>query len=310
MSLVLAHRPIASTALPLAIDVNGIVPERLVGLATDAVARLPIRADGHDCRLGDLFAIAGDAGDGRLECRGDFSRVHQVAAGMTQGRVDVTGPVGRHAGSGMTGGTLRIAGHAGDWLAAGMAGGEVHVDGDAGDNAAAALPGEAAGMRGGLVVIHGSAGCLAGNRLRRGVVAIGGDCGAGAGLEMRAGTVVVGGRVGRHAGLGMRRGSLVFLAPGTPPEPDTKAAGTAWLPPGFTAGRTWSPAFLPLLLRRLERSGWAPAAAVFAGGWPGAGWKQWHGDVLAGGRGEIFYPACSRAGDAGRGLSPPRPAVS
>jgi formylmethanofuran dehydrogenase subunit C len=289
MPLVLAHRPSTSTASPLAIDLDGIVPERLAGLAPDVVARLPIRADGHGCRLGDLFDIEGDAGDGTLECRGDFSRVHQVAAGMTQGRVDVTGAVGRHAGSGMTGGTLRIAGQAGDWLAAGMVGGEVHVDGDAGDNTAAALPGEAWGMRGGLVVIHGSAGCLAGNRLRRGVVAIGGDCGAGAGLEMRAGTVVVGGRVGRHAGLGMRRGSLVFLAPG-PAEREGTAAGTAWLPPGFTVGRTWSPAFLPLLLRRLARAGWRPAAV--AGGGPGAGWKQWHGDVLAGGRGEIFHPAC------------------
>jgi formylmethanofuran dehydrogenase subunit C len=292
MPLILAHRPTASTVSPLAIDLDGIVPERLVGLATDVVARLPIRADGHDCRLGDLFDIEGDAGDGGLECRGDFSRVHQVGAGMAQGRVDITGAVGRHAGSGMTGGTLRIAGHAGDWLAAGMVGGEVIVDGDAGDNAAAALPGEAFGMRGGLVVIHGSAGCLAGNRLRRGVVAIGGECGAGAGLEMRAGTVVVGGRVGRHVGLGMRRGSLVFLAPEGPADPDAKGAGAAWLPPGFTAGRTWSPAFLPLLLRRLERAGWAPAAAVVAGGWPRPGWKQWHGDVRAGGRGEIFHPAC------------------
>jgi formylmethanofuran dehydrogenase subunit C len=288
MPLVLAHRPTASTAPPLTIDLEGIVPERLAGLSAAAIARLPIQADGRDCRLGDLFTISGDAADGRLECRGDFSRVHRVGAGLGRGCVEVTGDVGRHAGSGMTGGTLRISGAAGDWLAAGMTGGEVLVAGNAGDNAAAALPGDALGMRGGLVVIRGSAGCLAGSRMRRGVVAIGGDCAAGVGLEMRAGTVVVGGRPGRHAGLGMRRGSLVFLTPEDPASCDMEAAGPIWLSPGFTAGRTWSPAFLPLLLRRLAQAGWPGAAGGTRGP---SGWTQWHGDRLSGGRGEIFQLA-------------------
>jgi len=296
MPLVLARRTSASMTPSLAIDLDGIVPDRLVGLATDAVARLPIRVDGRTCPLGDLFHVEGDAADGRLECRGDFSRVHRVAAGMAHGRVDVTGNVGRHSGAGMRGGTLRIGGDADDWLAAAMAGGEVFVEGDAGDNAAAALPGEAFGMRGGLVVIRGSTGCLAGSRLRRGIVAIEGDCGAGVGLEMRAGTVLVGGRVGRHAGLGMRRGSLVFLAPEGDAEGDAEGQPRSRLPAGFSAGRIWTPAFLPLVLRRLDRAGWMPTAAVSPGGGSPAGawnwsWKQWHGDLLAGGRGEVFHPA-------------------
>lgn len=269
MPLVLA--PLAGPAAPLSIELEGIVPDRLAGLDAEAIARLPVRADGRERNLGGLFAVSGDARDGRIECRGDFSRVHFVAAGMRCGRIDVHGAVGRHAGRGMAGGTLVVAGDAGDWLAADMSGGEVLVGGAAGDNAAAALPGSRWGMRGGVVVVGGRAGHLAGARMRRGILAIGGDCGEAAAFEMRAGTVLVAGRLGRHPGAGMCRGSLVAL--GAAPAP----------PPTFVRGALWQPSFLPLLLRRLAAAGFRPAAAVEAGPW-----RQWHGDSLAGGRGELL----------------------
>jgi formylmethanofuran dehydrogenase subunit C len=271
MPLVLA--PLAGPARPLSIDLDGIVPDRLAGLDAAAIGRLPVRADGRDHELGGLFAVSGDASDGRIECRGDFSRVHGVSAGMRAGRVEVLGPVGRHAGRGMAGGTLAVAGDAGDWLAAELSGGEVIVAGAAGDNVAAALPGSRQGMRGGLVVVGGSVGHLAGGRMRRGILAIGGDCGAAAAFEMRAGTVVVAGRIGPQPGLGMSRGSLVAL--GTVPE----------LPPTFSPGAVWQPPFLAVLLRRLARAGF-PAGQSVVGPW-----RQWHGDSLAGGRGEILAPA-------------------
>lgn len=272
MPLVLA--PLAGPRAPLSIELRGVVPDRLAGLDAATIARLAVRADARDRALGELFSIAGDAGDGALECRGDFSRVHFVGAGMEGGRIDVRGPVGRHAGQGMTGGTLVVAGDAGDWLAAELGGGEVHVGGNVGDNAAAALPGSPHGMRGGLVVVGGGAGHLAGARMRRGILAIGGDCGEAAAFEMRAGTVLVAGRVGRRAAVGMRRGSLVAL--GECPEPS----------PSFHAGAIWQPAFLPLLLARLERAGFRPAPRP-----PRGGWRQWHGDALCGGRGEILCRA-------------------
>ena len=275
MPLVLA--PLAGPAWPLSIDLDGIVPDRLAGLDAAVLGGLPVRADGRVRELGSLFAVSGDAGDGRLECRGDFSRVHGVAAGMRSGRVDVLGSVGRHAGRGMAGGTLAVAGDAGDWLAAEMSGGEVVVAGAAGDNVAAALPGSRHGMRGGLVVVGGSVGQLAGGRMRRGILAIGGDCGAAAAFEMRAGTVVVAGHVGPHPGLGMSRGSIVAL--GMLPA----------LPPTFVAGAVWQPPFLAVLLRRLARAGF-PAGRPIVGPW-----RQWHGDSLAGGRGEILVPAGSPA---------------
>lgn len=258
---------------PRSIDLQGILPERLAALDMAAIERLPIRTDGRQCALADLFGVAGDAGDEVLECRGDFSRVHHLAAGMTRGHVRVRGPVGRHAAAAMVGGRLDVEGDAGDFLAAELAGGEVHVAGAAGDNAAAALAGSSIGMRGGVVIVAGAAGSLAGARMRRGLLAIGGGCGTAAAFEMRAGTVVVAGDVGEQPGLAMRRGSLVALT-----RPDR-------VPATFRSGATWQPAFLPLLFRRLQRAGFGPAAAA-----PRGPWQQWHGDILAGGGGEILAP--------------------
>jgi len=125
-------------AAPRAIDLGGIVPDRVAGLGLADVAALPVVADGRPCRVGDLFAVTGDTSDAAIDCRGDFARVHFVAAGMQSGVVRVTGHVGRHAGEGMSGGRLEVGGAAGDWLAAQIAGGQVIVAGDAGHNVAAA----------------------------------------------------------------------------------------------------------------------------------------------------------------------------
>jgi len=272
MPLVL--EPLAATGV-LAIDIGGIVPDRIAVLSPLELGRLEVRADERPAELGSLFRIAGDAADGRIECHGDFSRVHFLGARMTWGEIVVAGDIGRHAGEGMTGGTLTIQGDAGDWLACEMSGGQVHVAGNAGDNASAALPGSRHGMRGGLVTIAGAAGSLAAARMRRGVLAIGGDCGPAAAFEMLAGTVIVGGTVGPHAAGGMQRGSLV-------------AAGGRFEPPAtFHRGAVFTPTVLHLLARRLDaagfRTGGGSARAVLQGPW-----EQWHGDLLAGGRGEIF----------------------
>jgi len=266
-----------SPAAPLAIDLDGVTPDRVANLSPAEIARLPVRADGRPCELGMVFAVAGDAADGRIEFVGDCSRVHRIGARMAWGTILVGGDAGRHAGEAMTGGTLAVAGNAGDWLAAEMRGGLVRVGGRAGDNAAAALPGSETGLRGGFVVVGGDAGCLAGARMRRGLLAIGGDCGEAAAFEMRAGTVVVGGADGGRAGMGMRRGSVMFLTS----VPD--------IPPSFERGVAWYPPVMPLLVGRLERAGFRPAGAANPGGLLAGRWQQWHGDMLAGGGGEIFH---------------------
>lgn len=261
---------------PLSIDLAGVVPDRLADLSSDAIARIAISADGRTCQLGDLFTIAGSAVDGRITCVGDYSRVHRLGATMQRGEIVVQGNVGRHAGEAMAGGTLFVQGNAGDWLAADMTGGEVLVRGNAGDHAAAASPGRETGVRGGLIVINGDAGCLAATRMRRGLLGIGGSCGEAAAFEMRAGTVLVAGRVGRRSGVGMRRGSLIALS--QKPE----------IPPTFSKGAAWSPTILPLLAGRLARAGFPATAGLPADAFGGI-WQHWHGDLLAGGRGEIFH---------------------
>jgi len=274
MPLVLTPLP-PGPAAAKSIDLGGVVPERVSGLGLSDVASLPVAADGRPSRLGDLFAVSGDTTDPTIECRGDFTRVHFVAAGMRSGVMRVSGSVGRHAGEGMSGGRLEVGGDAGDWLAAQITGGQVVVAGNAGHNVAAALPGERFGGRGGVVMVGGSAGDLAAARLRRGVVAVAGGCGAGAAFEMRAGTLAVAGRLGPQPGLGMRRGSLLCLTDRPPP--------TAT----FRRGAAWRPTFLPLLLQWLRQSGFGPADAALAV----PTWRQWHGDALTGGRGELLHPA-------------------
>lgn len=266
------------------VDITGITPDRLASLDRDAVARLTVEAEGRAVSLGDLFTFQGSAADQRIECVGDFSRVDGVAAGMISGCMHVRGSVGRHAGYRMGGGELVVDGHAGDWLAAGMTGGVVRVEGNAGDDIAAALPGLPNGMTGGLVIVNGHAGTRVAARMRRGIVAIGGDCGPAAGFELRAGTLLVAGHLGIHPGLGMRRGSIV-------------AAGPSPLPgPSFVRGATWMPPFLPLLGRRLAAGGFRPGQRPLStpegahpvDAWPAGAWTQWHGDGVAGARGEMF----------------------
>lgn len=272
MPLVLEPLPAAGA---LAIDLGGIVPDRIATLSLDELRRLELRADERPVELGSLFDVAGAPADGMIECRGDFSRMHSLGAWMTWGEIVVTGDVGRHAGEGMTGGRLTIHGDAGDWLGCEMAGGSVHVKGNAGDNAAAALPGSRHGMRGGLVTVAGAVGSLAGARMRRGVLAIGGACGPAAALEMIAGTIIVGGTVGPHAACGMRRGSLV-------------AAGGRFDPQAtFRRGAVWVPTFLHLLAGRLDAAGFLLGGSSTKRALAGP-WEHWHGDLLGGGRGEIF----------------------
>ena len=266
-------------------DLTGITPDLLAGLGPGAVARRPIEADGRTAALAELFSLDGSAADGRIECQGDFSLVSGIGAGMASGSLHVDGSVGRHAAGGMSGGTLVVEGHAGDWLAAAMTGGLVRVEGNVGHDLAAALPGAAVGMTGGIVVINGCAGTHAASRMRRGIVAIAGDCGAAPGFELRAGSLVVAGRLGDQPGLGMRRGSII--AAGPPPLPG----------PIFRRGARWCPPFLSLLSRRLAAAGYRPKtrggaelpdAAAGDGAWAVGPWVQWHGDVVAGSRGELF----------------------
>ena len=265
-----------SGSAPLSLDFSGITPARIFGLSVQEISHLKISADGFPCLLGDTCRVEGDANDHCIECHGNFSRVHWLGTHMCSGTIIVRGSIGRHAGEGMTGGQITITGNAGDWLAAELKGGAIHVEGNVGDNAAAALPGSEYGVCGGKITIEGNAGHLAGARMRRGLLAIGGQCGTAAAFELRAGTVIVMGKTGSHAALGMRRGSLILRS-----KPEE-------IPPLFRRGVRWQPSFLPVLVHSLQKSGFRGAEALKT--CLNQPWQQWHGDLLAGGRGEFLHP--------------------
>ena len=261
------------------LSVQGLLPEVVSKQSLSDIKRMPVLCDNQTSRLGDFFDVDGNSNDDQIECIGDFSRVHFLGAGMQSGTIVVQGNIGRHAGEQMRGGNLLVKGSAADWLACGMHGGDIQVYGDAADNAVGSLPGARYGMTGGRVLIHGSVGSLSGSRMRRGFLAIGGNAGEATGFELLAGTIVIAGKPGPHTGLGMRRGSIVLS--GTITHCD---GNTACIPPTFTEGAIWRPLFMGLLGKQLANLGFLPARNTT---WTGL-WQQWHGDTLAGSRGEIM----------------------
>ena len=264
------------------LSVQGLLPEFVATQSLTDIVRMRVVCDNQPAQLGDFFHVDGNPEDKHIECRGDFSRIHYLGAGMQSGTILVRGNIGRHSGEQMKGGKLQITGSAADWLACGMQGGEIRVHGDAADNAIGSLPGHRQGMTGGRVIIDGSVGALAGGKMRRGLLAIGGNAGEATGFELLSGTIVVAGQPGPHTGLGMRRGSIVLLG--------TKRFGceaSTFIPPTFLQGSSWRPSFVALLGKYLLSTGFSVAQKTT---WNDL-WQQWHGDSLAGCRGEILTSA-------------------
>jgi formylmethanofuran dehydrogenase subunit C len=94
-----------------------------------------------------------------------------------------------------------------------MSGGRLEIAGDAGGFLGAPLEGEMEGMTGGLLIVRGSAGARAGDRLRRGTIVIEGSAGDYPGSRMIAGTLIVFGECGSLPGYLMRRGTIVLASP-------------------------------------------------------------------------------------------------
>lgn len=237
------------------IDFTGIGPD---SMRHDTAARAKILLGNQLVEIGELFIVKSIAGSKPgLVLEGDCSCVHSIGAGLTSDTMIVHGHAGRHAGAGMKGGSLRITGNAGDWLGADMTGGIISVGGDVGDFAGAASPGRRRGMSGGSITIEGNAGRQIGSRMRRGIIQISGDCGQFAGASMIAGTISVGGRIGDNPGAGMRRGTLILRGP------------LPKLAPGFSFACEYEPVWLRMLQR-------------------GRSVRCYRGDLLTGGRGEIW----------------------
>ena len=268
LTLSLREAPVAP------VDAGVLRPDRLAGLSRGEIERLELRHGNRAVPVGDLFEVSGD-GEEDVHVEG-YARLQRVGAGMTGGRLTLSGSGGPHrstaagdwCGAGMEGGELVIEGDAGAWAGASMRGGRLTIRGSAGRR----LGGELAGarMRGGEILVHGDAGEEAGAGLRRGLIAVAGRVGAGAGVRALAGTIVALGGLGAHPGLGMRRASIVAAPPVTPPP--TYALACAYRPP-----------FLSICLRRLRALGLPVGDEWLAGRY-----ARWSGDRLDLGRAEIL----------------------
>jgi formylmethanofuran dehydrogenase subunit C len=264
--------PKAPTAIP--VEAECLTPERLCGLAAAAIAALPVWQGNQQGAIGDFFAVAGAGGE-EIIIDGDIPHVKWLGRSMAGGRIEVRGACGMHAGSGMLGGELVVRGDAGDCLGAEMGGGTITVEGNAAQRVGAGYPGSPRGMMGGAILVRGNAGDEVGAVMGRGLITVLGDAGQLAGIGMRAGTILVGGRLGRRPGVGMARGSIV-------------AWGGATLLPTFVYASTFTPPWLPLVLRTVVRAGFTVPE-----GWAHGAYRLYSGDTAANGPGEVLLWATS-----------------
>jgi formylmethanofuran dehydrogenase subunit C len=267
----LHFEPITATHVPL--EVPGLLPEALRERTLAEIERWPLWHGNRREPLGEFFRVSGSGADERLEFSGDLSGVHRLGANMSRGTIHVEGPAGRHLGAEMRGGTIEVTGPTGDWLGAEMHGGLIRVGGDAGNLVGAAYRGSMRGMTGGTLLVAGNVGHEAAHSLRRGLVAVGGSTGDYPATNMIAGSLLVFGGCGAHPGAGMRRGTLAILGDPSPA-----------LLPTFRAGNGYcAPLFMRLYLTWLASRGVPRASQALD-----SRYRIFHGDGLAGGRGEIL----------------------
>ncbi|MBN2243347.1 MAG: formylmethanofuran dehydrogenase subunit C [Acidobacteria bacterium] len=257
------------TRLEAPLEAAGIVPERFAGRPSGAIAGIPVTYGNEPARLGDFFSVNGD-GSLEIVLEGDMSRVKNIGAAMSRGKITVRGDAGMHLGAEMRGGEIEVHGNAGDWAGAEMKGGKIRIRGNAGHGLGGAYRGSRRGMDRGVILVDGNAGNEAGSVMRRGLIAVAGDAGDFAGAFMIAGTLAVFGHLGMRAGAGLLRGTIVTF---TRPE----------LLPTFRYDCSYSPGFLRLLLEDLRLQG-MPVPGDCAGG----RYRRYSGDFNRLGKGEIL----------------------
>lgn len=266
----------AETSIP--VEVEGVLPEVTRTRSLPEIEQLPVYHGNRTGVLADFFRVSGDPSDGEIDWRGNLAGVHWIGTKMTQGVMRVHGNAGRHVGSEMSGGEIQVWGNAGDWVGGEMHGGLIHIRGRAGHLIGAAYRGSPRGMTGGMILIDGDAGNEIGHSMRRGVIAIGGNAGDLAGFNLLAGTILFRGSVGIRHGAGMKRGTLIFLGAERPQ-----------LLPSFRAACRHRPEFISLLYRELRRHAFPLTDEEYA-----AEYDLFHGDLLAGGRGEVLLRTAAR----------------
>ena len=257
----------------LPLDVRALTPGEIEGLTTDQIGDLQIRFGNRTSPVSRWFRVSGDTDTEEVVFKGSLENVNGVGHSMTAGRIEVHGSVGRHVGASMSGGEIIVRGNVGDYVGYEMQGGTIAVHGNAADHVGGCYPGAKYGMNRGTILIFGSAGKGLGYRMRRGTIAVGGDVGAHAAWQMRAGTIVVFGRCDGSPGIDMRRGTIIV-------------GQSVDIATTFRKGSQSSSMILTMLGQWLTG-----AASNHEIEFPKVDFGRlqvWHGDALAGGRGELF----------------------
>jgi formylmethanofuran dehydrogenase subunit C len=253
------------------LDLSPLVPHLLDGKSEQEIAAIELQTTRQKVQVGDIFTLKpGSAESIRFE--GGSDRFDNLGQDLKSGEIGIEGHGGACLGRRMSGGTLVVAGDCGPFAGSAMSGGKLEIKGNAGDLLAAPLDGEMEGMTGGLLVVRGSVGERAGDRLRRGTIVIEGAAGRLAGSRMIAGTLVVVGETGALPGYLMRRGTIL-LGSRTELAPTFVTCGRHGL--GFTS-----------LFARLLRPSSETAASAFS-----RPLERFAGDMAALGKGEILLPA-------------------
>jgi formylmethanofuran dehydrogenase subunit C len=257
----------------LRVDLRGVTPAALAGLAPAQIERLTVTQGTKTLPLAEFFAVTCDDAPepgGELIFEGDLSRFDRIGWQLAGGRIVVAGAAGDYVGACMSGGEVQVQGSAGLLAACEMAGGTLTIAGDVGDHAASSLPGSMDGMRGGTLIVRGRAGDRFADRMRRGTALVFGDVGDFLASRLVAGTIAIGGQVGSHVGYGMRRGSVVF------------AGGAPRVAPTFVPALADAAVAWQLLARDIARHG-GPFAGLAA-----RRTVRHFGDLSADGRGELI----------------------
>ncbi len=227
-----------------AIDGTCICPDLFAGKSPEQIRAIVLSTECGNVAFCDVFEISIDAipSEPQLVIRGNCDSIVGLGSKMQKGTMCILGNVGDYTAKCMGGGTLVISGDANDHLGAGMTDGLIYVVGNCRHGLASPLAGKKSGMRGGDVLVAGSVGDRACERMRRGTVFIAGNVGDYCAPQMIAGSLVVMGKMGCEWGGGMKRGSLILGR-------DDSSKPSASL----SNARDFELSFLPLIWRHVEK---------------------------------------------------------
>ncbi|MDD2439515.1 MAG: formylmethanofuran dehydrogenase subunit C [Methanosarcinaceae archaeon] len=215
--------------IDIKLEADVITPDNFAGKSLEAIKALSVWQGPNALPLGDFFEVEGKSGNSAEETfiriKGDASRIKQIGAGMSAGRIEIEGPVGMRVGAGMKGGELLVLGNADSWAGMEMEGGLLHIKGNAGDHVGCAYRGSWHGMKGGRILIEGSARHQLGGGMDGGEILVGGSVQHFCGIRQNGGLIVVKGGAFRGVGVEMKGGTILICGKIERFSPGFEAAG-------------------------------------------------------------------------------------